>query len=259
MKFSVDTAAGLLRIGEGEAASDLSLYSPEGFAALSDLWVKVGWDQKHCYTFSWLGRPVIQLPDDMLRIQETIWALKPDVVVETGVAHGGSLVYYASIMKVAGKGRVVGVDIEIRPHNRAAIEAHPLADAITLVEGSSTAPESLAAVRACIRPGDTVLVLLDSDHSFAHVAAELEAYAPLVTPGSWIVATDGVMRDVADTPRGTPGWVRDNPADAAERFAATHPEFEIAPPAWPFNESALRAGPTHWPSAWLRRRPAPAG
>lgn len=254
MKLAIDTAAGALRIGEGADARDVALYSPEGFAALSDLWVKVGWDQKHCYTFSWLGRPIIQLPDDMLRIQEVIWALKPDVVIETGVAHGGSLIYYASIMRAAGKGRVVGVDIEIRPHNRAAIEAHELADAITLIEASSTAPEALEAVRACIRPGDVVLVILDSDHSFAHVSAELAAYAPLVTPGSYVVATDGVMRMVADSPRGKPDWDRDNPADAAERFAAENPAFELAPPPWPFNESLLAEGPTHWPSAWLRRR-----
>lgn len=254
MKLSVDTAVRTLSLESGDGVRELDLFSPEAFAVLSDLWVKVGWDQKHCYTFSWMGRPIIQLPDDMLRIQEAIWSVQPDLVIETGVAHGGSLIYYASIFQVMGKGRVVGVDIEIRPHNRAAIEAHPLASAITLIEASSTAPEALEQVRACVRPGDKVMVILDSDHSFAHVAKELEAYAPLVSPGSYIVATDGVQRAVADTPRGKPEWVEDNPADAAEVFARAHPEFELSPPAWPFNESPLREGPTHWPSAWLRRR-----
>ena len=105
-----------------------------------------------------------------------------------------------------------------------------------------------------MRPGETVLVLLDSNHSFAHVAAELEAYCGLVTPGSYIVATDGVMENLSDVPRGSPGWKTDNPSEAARRFAAAHPEFVLEQPAWPFNESSLGKNLTHWPEAWLRRR-----
>ena len=103
--------------------------------------MRVGWNQKYQYTFSWMGRPVIQLPEDMMRMQEVIYRLQPDLIVETGVAHGGSLIFYASLCKAIGKGRVVGIDIEIRPHNRMAIESHPLAGLITLIEGSSIAPE----------------------------------------------------------------------------------------------------------------------
>jgi len=153
------------------------------------------------------------------------------------------------------RGRVVGIDIEIRPHNRKAIEAHELKPLITLVEGSSVDPAIVAEVKALVRPGETVLVLLDSNHTRAHVQAELEVYHDLVTPGSYIVATDGVMQDVADVPRGTPGWDRDNPAVAAREFAAAHPQFRIEQPPWQFRESELTGNVTHWPDAYLLRLP----
>lgn len=255
MHISFDTDKGLCEIREGETTQSLPLYSDACFEALSDFWVKIGWNQKYIYTFTWLGRPIIQLPDDMLRMQEVIYALKPDVVVETGVAHGGSLVYYASLFKAMGKGRqVIGVDVEIRPHNRRAIEAHELFPLITLVEGNSVAPEILSEVRSHLAPSDKVLVILDSNHSYQHVFAELEAYGPLVTSGSYIVATDGVMQHVHDVPRGNPAWTRDNPTAAAEDFAKAHPEFVLETPQWPFNESTLSRPITHWPGAWLKRR-----
>ncbi len=200
-----------------------------------------------------MGRPIIQLPEDMIRTQEVIYRTKPDVIVEAGVAHGGSLIYYASLCKAMGVGRVVGVDIEIRPHNRRAIEAHELFPYITLIEGSSTDPAIVDEVRRQVKPGETVLVILDSNHTKRHVLDELEAYHGLVTPNSYIVATDGIMRDVADVPRGQPEWARDNPAAAAADFVEHHPAFVIEQPAWPFNESALTHNITHWPTAWLRR------
>ena len=249
MRVSIDTEGRTLNV-DGKT---LDLYSDEGFKVLSDLWVKVGWNQKYSYSFSWLGAPIIQLPEDMIRYQEAVVALKPDVIIETGVAHGGSAIYSASLCRLLGKGRVIAVDIEIKPHNRARIEQHPLADLITLIVGSSTAPEVVAQVKGLINPGETVLVVLDSDHSYKHVADELTAYAPMVTPGSWIVATDGIMRDLEDAPRGRPGWGTDNPANAAIDFAAKNPGWVIEEPAWPFNESTLSGNITHWPMAWLRR------
>ena len=197
-----------------------------------------------------MGRPIIQHPEDLVRLQEVIYTLKPDVIIETGVAHGGSLIFYASLMKAMGQGHtVVGVDLEIRPHNRTAIERHELYSMLRLIEGNSVAPEIVARAASLVRTGDKVLVILDSNHSRAHVAAELEAYHHFVTPGSYIVATDGIMREVADVPRGTPEWRHDNPAQAAEDFAAGHPEFVIESPRWRFNESDLDQNITAWPSA----------
>lgn len=253
MKLILDTEAKTLTLEDAGQITVLDLYSKTAFEAISREWVRVGWNQKYQYTFSWMGRPVIQLPEDMIRIQEVIFKIKPDVIIETGVAHGGSLIFYSSLCKAMEKGRVIGIDIEIRPHNRAAIEAHPLSDRITLIEGSSTAPEIVSQVKSLIKPEETVLVILDSNHTYAHVADELEAYADLVTPGSYIVATDGIMHDLADVPRGRPEWASDNPARAARDFAAKHPEFLIEQPAWPFNESMLDQNITHWPGAWLKR------
>jgi len=253
MKFTIDTDTNTLNcISEGTEQSH-PLYSKEAFEALSDLWVKVGWNQKYAYTFSWMGRPVIQLPEDMIRMQELIYRLRPDVIVETGVAHGGSLIYYASLCKAMGQGRVVGIDVEIRPHNRRAIEAHEMASLITLIEGDSVGAEVVHQAHAMIKPGERVLVILDSCHTHDHVAEELEAYHSLVGPDSYIVATDGVMQHVYDVPRGNANWKTDNPVTAVREFLARHREFVQEQPSWPFNESSLSENVTHWPQAWLRR------
>jgi len=254
MKLTLDTSAGSLQVSEDGKDKQLSLYSPEAFAALSRAWVKVGWSLKQTYSFTWMGRPIIQLPEDMVRIQEVLFAVKPDVVIETGVAHGGSLIFYASLFKAMGHGRVVGVDVEIRPHNRTAIEQHPMSSLITLIEGDSVAQDTLARVRAHVHAGDRVLVLLDSNHTKAHVLAELEAYAPLVTPGSYIVATDGLMEFLDDVPRGQPSWKNDNPKAAAEEFARNHPEFIPGHPPFVFNEGPIHEPVTHWPGAYLKRK-----
>jgi cephalosporin hydroxylase len=231
----------------------MSLYSREAFEMISEIWLKVGWNEKYVYTFSWFGRPIIQLPEDLIRIQEVIYRVKPDVIIETGIAHGGSLIFYASLCKAMGRGRVIGVDIEIRPHNRTAIEAHELESYITLLEGDSTHPTIVNSVKSRVQPGESVLLILDSNHTKAHVLKELDAYYHLVTPGSYIVATDGNMKDLYDVPRGSPQWIHDNPAAAAEAFAARHPEFRQEQPPWPFNESGLSKSITHWPCAYLLR------
>ena len=150
-------------------------------------------------------------------------------------------------------GRVIGVDIEIRPANRDAIEAHPLFKRIDLIEGSSTAPEIVKQVKSLIPEGARVLVILDSNHTKAHVVDELECYHDLVSPGSYIVATDGIMELVSDVPRGHMDWVHDNPSEAAREFATKNQNFILVQPTWPFNESALSENITHWPSAWLKR------
>jgi cephalosporin hydroxylase len=241
-------------VEEAEQTAEFPLYSREAFELISKQWLKLGWNEKYVYTFSWMGRPIIQLPEDMVRIQEVIYRIKPDVIIETGIAHGGSLIYYASLCKAMEKGRVIGVDIEIRPHNRKAIEAHELFPYLTLIEGSSTSPEIIERVHAQIEEGEVVLVILDSCHTKAHVLDELEAYAPLVAAGSYVVVTDGLMQDLHDVPHGNANWVWDNPRIAAAEFVACHPEFVVEKPGWTFNESELKENITHWPGAYLRRK-----
>lgn len=231
----------------------LPMDSPEAFDAVAAAYLRCGWDAKYVYGFTWMGRPIIQLPDDLLRLQELVYQVKPDVIVETGVAHGGSLVFYAGLCRAMGRGRVIGVDVEIRPHNRRAIEAHELFGLITLIEGDSTAPETVARVRDEIASGERVLVILDSNHRRDHVLAELEAYAPLVSIGSWIVAMDGIMRHLPEAPRSQPDWAENNPAAAAALFALAHPEFERTEPPVPFNEGVVTRRVSYSPDAFLRR------
>lgn len=253
MRITIDTEEKTLKCEDSLGRRTVPLYSDAAFELISQQWLKVGWNQKHAYTFTWLGRPIIQLPEDVLRIQEVIYRVKPDVIIETGIAHGGSLVLSASLCKLLGKGRVIGVDIEIRPHNRKAIEEHPLFPLITLIEGDSTAPETIARVASLVRPGEKALVILDSCHTKAHVQKELEGYARFVSVDSYLVATDGSMKDLWDVPRGQPEWQQDHPVAAATEFLSRHPEFVLEQPAWPFNESSLSRNITHWPESFLRR------
>jgi len=253
MIITLDTDKKTLSIDEKGVRRELNLYSREAFLTLSHQWLKVGWNEKYPYTFSWMGRPIIQIPDDIVRMQEAIYQIKPDVIIETGIAHGGSLIFYASLLKALGRGRVIGIDIEIRPHNRTALEAHELFSYLTLIEGSSTDPGIVDKVKGLVSPGERIMVVLDSCHTKAHVLAELMAYHSLVGVESYIVATDGSMKDLYDVPRGKPEWKDDNPTAAALEFAASHPDFIITSPALGFNESALGDCLTHWPSAWLKR------
>lgn len=254
MRLTIDTDAKTLEIADGGDVRTLDLYGREAYKQIARQWMRTSWNQKYSYTFTWLGRPMIQHPEDVLRMQEVIFSLKPDVVIETGVAHGGSLIFYASLLEVMGKGRVVGVDIEIRKHNRDAIEAHPMSKYITLIEGDSVAKSVTDQVASQINPGETVLVILDSNHTKDHVAKELAAYHRFVSPGSYIVATDGLMQDLHDVPRGTPKWEHDNPAAAAREFAAAHDDFEIRQPVWLFNESELSDNLSGWPDGWIQRK-----
>lgn len=253
MKLTVDTNEKTLVHEAGGEERVLDLYTEEAFKLISHAWVKVGWAQRYSYTFTWLGRPIIQLPEDTVRLQEVIYRTQPDVIVETGVAHGGSLIFYASLCKSMEKGRVVGVDIEIRPHNREAIESHPLSTLITLIEGDSAAPDIVDRVRAEVRPGEKVLVFLDSNHSKEHVLTELSTYAPLVTEGSYIVAMDGVMEQVADAPGAAQDWTWNNPKNAAHEFVENNPDFTIEEPPFLFDEGNVSGRVTYWPDAFIKR------
>lgn len=236
-----------------EGEQTFSLSSPEGFAVLSRAWLRVGWANRYSYAFTWFGRPIIQLPEDLIRLQELVYQVKPDVIVETGVAHGGSATFFASLCRMSNHGRVIAVDIEIRPHNRAALETHPFADRITLIEGDSIAANTIARVRSLIGEGETVLVFLDSNHSKAHVLAELHAYAAFVREGGYIVVADGAMPEFVGLPGAHPDWALDNPGAAIAAFVEANDAFERVPPPRPFDESSVPEMPSYWPNGYLRR------
>lgn len=253
MKLIIDTDDKVLSYINGEVTKKVDLYSKKAFELISEQWIKIGWNENYSYTFSWLGRPIIQLPEDMIRIQEVIYSVKPDVIIETGVAHGGSLIYYASLCKLMNKGKVLGIDIEIRNHNRKAIEEHELSKYITLIEGDSTAENTINKVKSCIDANDSVIVILDSCHSKNHVLKELKLYSHIITPGSYIVATDGIMNNLFDVPKGHEEWIKDNPCEAVKEFLKDNTDFVLEQPKWVFNESNLDKNVTHWPGAWLRK------
>ncbi|HMJ26810.1 MAG TPA: cephalosporin hydroxylase family protein [Pyrinomonadaceae bacterium] len=184
---------------------------------------------KYSYSFSWLGRPIIQFPQDILAIQEIIWEAKPDLIIETGIAHGGSAILYASILElIGGGGQVLGIDIDIRAHNRVEIEQHAMSKRITMLEGSSVAEEIAAQVRSFARDKKSVMVILDSNHTHDHVLKELELYSPLVTRGNYLVVFDTVIEDVP--PGFFPGrpWDRgNNPKTAVWEFLKTTDRFIV--------------------------------
>ncbi len=254
MNLTINNDDRMLTIEQTGERREIPLYSREAFELISREWVRVGWSLRYYHTFSWFGRPILQLPEDLVRLQEVIYEVRPDVIVETGVFDGGSLLFHASLCEAMGKGRVIGIDVEIRAGVREALRDHPLGHRVQLIEGNSVAPEIVVQVTGMVKPGEKALVILDSNHTKTHVAAELEAYAPLVTKGSCIVAADGIMRDLSDVPSGEAGWADDHPAAAAREFLVWHPEFEMRQPEWKVNTSPLTQNVTYWPDGWLWRK-----
>jgi cephalosporin hydroxylase len=246
---SADEFGPLVRVTTPTGEREVNIYSEEGFRVLSQLWTRSNWHNRLSYEVTCLGIPIIQLPEDMVVMQELIWKVRPDVIVESGVAHGGALILYASILELLGRGRVIGVDVEIRKYNRLAIEAHPLSHRIELIEGDSLADETVSTVRSRIRPGERVLVALDSAHSREHVLGELKRYAPLVTPNSYVVVFDAVMALVADAPTAGEGWDHDNPLEAVREFLEGNDDFEV-------DRSYERLAVTYCQGGFLRRREA---
>lgn len=218
------------------------LLSDADFQSLSAKWKVSSRDFNYSYLFDWLGRPIIQYPQDMVALQELVWAVRPSVIVETGIAHGGSLVLSASLLALLdvaesvesgvafdprhSSRRVIGVDIDIRSHNRVAIEEHPMSAWITTIEGSSIDPVVVREVRSLVSDDDVVMVLLDSNHTHDHVLAELEAYSSLVSPGSYCIVYDTVIEDMPAGSFPDRPWEKgDNPRTAVEAFLARSPDF----------------------------------
>ncbi|TSC76700.1 MAG: cephalosporin hydroxylase [Parcubacteria group bacterium Gr01-1014_33] len=199
----------------------------ERLAKDAHTWTRTAWENRMDYEVRWLGVPIIQNPYDMLLMQELIFALRPDLIIETGIAHGGSLVYYASLLELLGRGKVVGVDVDIRAHNRKHLESHPMKKRMTLLEGSSADPAVLARIRKLIKPGDKVLVCLDSDHRGSHVHEELHCYKGLVTKGSYLVVFDTFIPYLKGLKGLKPEVSRDTPMDAVDRFLQENKNFKV--------------------------------
>ncbi|MBZ0224286.1 MAG: cephalosporin hydroxylase family protein [Dokdonella sp.] len=233
MRFEEEVALNIARL---KSATDLKVSSLR--------WLDESSPFHYTYNFRWLGRPVIQVPQDMVAVQELIWQIKPDLIIETGIAHGGSLILSASMLALldyceavesgqpldpkATRRRVLGIDIDIRAHNRAAIEAHPMAHRIDMIQGSSIAADVIEQVREAARSRERVLVFLDSNHTHDHVLAELEAYAPLVSPGSYCVVFDTVIEDLpAGMYPDRPWDVGNNPKTAVREFLGRNHDFEV--------------------------------
>jgi cephalosporin hydroxylase len=185
---------------------------------------------QYSYNFSWMGRPIIQYPQDMIAMQELIWEIKPDLIIETGIAHGGSLIYYASLLELIGKGEILGIDIDIREHNKIEIEKHPMSKRIKMIQGSSIAPEIVDQVRVYAKGKQSILVVLDSNHTHEHVLEELKAYAPFVTKDSYAVVFDTIVEYLPDDymPGHKRPWsVGDNPLTAVVEYLKSNDDFVI--------------------------------
>jgi cephalosporin hydroxylase len=218
-----------------ESAAEIAYMGNDGELALTTrLWMERANRKKYSYHFEWMGRPIIQYPQDILAVQEIVWSVKPDLIIETGIAHGGSLILSASLLElnaISGgpqDARVLGIDIDIRAHNRAAIEAHPMMRRIVMIEGSSVAPGVISQVKAKAAGKRSVLVMLDSNHTHDHVLAELEAYAGLTSIGSYCVVFDTAIEDMPDDAFNDRPWGKGNNAKTAVRdFLKRHPEFDV--------------------------------
>lgn len=211
------------------AANIQGLKEDTDVQALSRIWLREVTRHKYAYNFTWMGRPLIQLPQDMIAMHEIIWRVRPDLIIETGVAHGGSLIYYASLLELLGNdGRVIGVDIDIREHNRIELEKHPMFKRIDLIQGSSVDPSVADQVTRLAEGRKSVLVVLDSNHTHDHVLNELRLYAPLVTKGSYLVVFDTLIEDMPDEFFADRPWGKgNNPKTAVREFMTTTDRFAI--------------------------------
>ncbi|HMU46078.1 MAG TPA: cephalosporin hydroxylase family protein [Chitinophagaceae bacterium] len=184
---------------------------------------------QYSYNFTWMGRPIIQYPQDIIAMQELIWEVKPDLIIETGIAHGGSIIFYASVLELIGHGEVLGIDIDIREHNRREIEKHPMFKRITMIEGSSISPDVVNKVAALAENKKKILVSLDSNHTHEHVLSELRSYAPFVTKGSYMVVFDTIVEDLPEGyfSQKRPWGISNNPKTAIDEFLSSQDQFEV--------------------------------
>lgn len=214
---------------EESKAQEIKAQSKDaGLRALTEKWFLESCKYKYSYHFSWLGRPIIQFPQDVVAIQELIWRIKPDLIIETGIAHGGSLILSASILElIGGTGEVLGIDVDIRQHNRVEIEAHPMKKRISMIEGSSIDQSVAEQVKKVTVGKERVMVILDSNHTHEHVLKELELYSPLVTKDSYLLIFDTIIEEMPEGSFPDRPWSKtDNPKTAVREFMKSNDRFE---------------------------------
>ncbi len=269
---TVKTEDETIKINNGSETFLMS--NPEGFSIVGDAWLRAGWDAKYVYSFTYLGRPIIQQPEDIVRIQELIWKIKPDLIIETGIAHGGSLICYASMIALMDycegysldnpSGReIIGIDIEIRPHNRKAIEEHPLSHKVKMIEGSSINCNVIKQVEEIVnyhkesyKNNSKVIIFLDSNHTYEHVLRELELYSKFVSVNSYIIACDGYIKELIgkdNAPRSERDWEYNNPKQATLNFVKNNTNFIIEEPEFQFNEGSVNRWTSYFSGGFIKR------
>jgi cephalosporin hydroxylase len=237
-----------IKAEDGTERNDIDLYSAEGYALAAELWLKASCHHRVMYEPTWMGIPIIQYPTDMVMMQELLWKVRPDFVIETGVAHGGSCVLHASVLELIGKGQVIGIDVEIRKYNETAIKNHPMSKRIHLIEGSSVDISTIEKVKQLVKPGAKCVVVLDSNHSYQHVKAEIELYKEFVGVDCYLIVMDGAQEWAATLPNGKVEWATDNPLRAIREFvAATDGE-------WVVDDHYTRMHITSSPQGFLKRK-----
>jgi cephalosporin hydroxylase len=252
MKLLINTKLQNIKLYKEKKKFFFNLYTKKAFNILSNFWMEYAWNQKYTYRFTWLGYPIIQLPDDIINIQELIYKEKPKYIIETGVAHGGSIVFYASIAKLLNLKKVIGIEKKIRKKNLIKLKKSPLKNFFQIIEGDSTSPKIVKKVSSIIKKEKT-LVILDSNHSFDHVYKELISYSNILKKNSFIIATDGIVDVMKFAPRRFKYNKKGGPVLAIKKFLVKNKKFEEFLPTNLFNESKVDKNLTHWQNGWLKK------
>jgi cephalosporin hydroxylase len=252
MKLLIDTNSKKINISEEQDSHNLNLYTKKAFTKISNFWLEYIWNQKYTYRFTWLGFPIIQLPDDIINIQELIFKEKPKYIIETGVAHGGSVIFYASLIKLLNLKKVVGIEKKIKKKNLINLHRSPLKKYFKIIQGDSTSDKVINKVKNIIKKNKTLLIL-DSNHSSEHVYKELVSYSKILQKNCIIVATDGIVDVMKFAPRRLKYNKNGGPVLAIKKFLSKDKKFKKINPTNLFNESNVSQNMTHWQYGWMKK------
>jgi cephalosporin hydroxylase len=252
MKLSIDTNHRNIKLYTNKKNLIFNLYTKKAFNILSNFWLEYVWNQKYTYRFTWLGYPIIQLPDDIINIQELIYKEKPKYIIETGVAHGGSIIFYASIAKLLNLKKVIGIEKKIKKKNLLKLKKSHLKKFFQIIEGDSTSKKIVKKISSIIK-NEKTLIILDSNHSFEHVYKELISYSSILKKNSFIIATDGIVDVMKFAPRRFMYNKNGGPVLAVKKFLNNNKKFRDFIPINLFNESKVDKNLTHWQNGWLKK------